>query len=278
MSFVEKDLDIKSQKKEPGVIVFKTKAKKYKKKKVVKQNPVKKANVGKKKEKKIENNEDIIIDFDFFDSNESDFHCIKTFLTKLFSFDFSITVSPLVDLIVENNTTTIKTDGEEGDALAFITCLESTDSVVKEVVEKILKTHNSASKFVGKSMGLLINERLINMPNEVSLPLFKFLFETIPKHSHFLYITTNYRFVSSKVENDEAVGNIGEWMFYKDEDEILKDYSEEFWEFPCSNQDSDSKRAFQEDGVEVGRTVMILKASELKKFFNSLQSMITINQ
>lgn len=304
MSFVERDLKRqgKKTKAEPGVIVFESKKiskyQKNKKKRLSKASTssystsVVKTGTGRKEKGKKEKEKEIIVDFDFYDSNEFDFHSVKSFIDKLFIFSKqSLPSSALADLIISDVTTTVKTDGEESDALGFITLLDPSEGdndeegIISTFIKAILKTAPD-SKLVDKKkkIGLLLNERIINMPNETSLPLFKFLIDNNSGENceYCLYLTTTYKFVDVKVDSEGTSTSSSssalskDFKFYKEEDEILKEYSEINWHFPCQLQDSDSKRAFQEEGVELGRSVMLIKYSQLKKFYSILESFISL--
>ncbi|KAM9886372.1 hypothetical protein OXX79_014228, partial [Metschnikowia pulcherrima] len=155
-----------------------------------------------------EDMEEVInVDFDYFDLNpQVDFHATKTFLRQLFGDDaLRFDISGLADLILTENAvgTTIKTDGQEGDPFALLSVIDlnahsakpSVRVVLDYILEKtkvntefnmVLKKLLNPAKTTKDSnkqlrVGLIISERMINMPVEVVPPMYKMLFEEMEK-------------------------------------------------------------------------------------------------
>ncbi|ANB12633.1 Bcp1p [Sugiyamaella lignohabitans] len=140
-----------------------------------------------------EEEEIVNVDFDYFDIKEIDFHATKNLLRQLLDADaVEFDLSALADLIITQSSlgSTIKTDGVDSDPFAILTVLNLNQHKDKPVIKAladyfIQKTANSAefnrklrqlfSTSSTSSVGLIIQERLINMPTEVVPPMYKML-------------------------------------------------------------------------------------------------------
>ncbi|AET40260.1 protein-transporting protein BCP1 Ecym_5518 [Eremothecium cymbalariae DBVPG len=155
-------------------------------------------------------NEEIInIDFDFFNGNpEVDFHALKNLMRQLFGQQESnkIQLSSLADLILKSPTTTIKTDGEASDPYCFLSILNYKENKSSNYarylanVDTKLDTFFKSVESSNKSCGLIVGERLINMPNQVVPPLYKITLEDVKKVSGKGMAYDFYVIVSRKYE------------------------------------------------------------------------------
>ncbi|KAL9109195.1 MAG: hypothetical protein Q9227_006120 [Pyrenula ochraceoflavens] len=229
------------------------------------------------------------VEFEWFDPQpEVDFHGIKTLLQQLFDVDAQIfDVSALTDLILSQPLlgSTVKVDGNETDAYAFLSVLNLQEQKDKPAVAdliKYLKGKAGANPSLTKlsqllseptvpPIGLLLTERLINVPSEVSPPMYKMLIEEIGwaleekepySFSHYLIMSKTYTEIESKLDLEDdrpkkkkkgAPAN-QETFYFHPEDEVFQRHAEEHSGFDyTTKQDeghSDSKRAFQELGVK----------------------------
>jgi protein BCP1 len=166
------------------------------------------------------------VDFELFNYDpQIDFHGVKTLLRQLFDVDSKlIDLSAIADLIVEQNTigSTCKVDDKSNDAYAFLTVLnlnehcpkkpavaklaeylaeraQADESLTAAGVPELL----SASKAGEKKpvVGLVLAERLINMPAEVIPPMWNCLIDEIEaaledgepyEFTHYLVVSRAY--------------------------------------------------------------------------------------
>lgn len=138
------------------------------------------------------------VDFEMFDPQPAhDFHGLKTLLRQLFDVDSTLfDISALTELILSQPLlgTTVKVDGNESDPYAFLTVLnmqEHADKpVIKELANYILSRskpthplHAKLEKLLSPTAeghtGLILTERLINVPTEIVPPMYKMLLEEI---------------------------------------------------------------------------------------------------
>lgn len=141
------------------------------------------------------------VDFEFFDPKSSDFHGIKSLISQTFAQDAElIQISQFTDLTIEQSTigSCVKVDGSEDDPYAFMSIVNLTHHAEQECTQQFkqylterisLGTHSIShqskedllnilnSKIL--QVGWLVNERLINMPTEISAPMLKMLLEEI---------------------------------------------------------------------------------------------------
>ena len=139
-----------------------------------------------------ESEEEIMVDFEFQDPTEIDFHGLKALLGNyLDGAEFSS--SPLCDAIIAQKTvgTVIKAQGagDELDPVAVMSVMnvqEKKDATYIKEIAAYLKNRcpkdlkdklNEA--FTSKGVGFLINERVINIPPETASPLVEGLFDEI---------------------------------------------------------------------------------------------------
>ena len=153
------------------------------------------------------------VDFDFFDPNAKvDYHSLKRLLIQLFQSDAELFhLHELTELILSqpNMGTTIKTDGIDSDPYAFLTVLNmhvhqvriyfqiidissyisppQDHPSIKALREYILRNSSSDPSFHSalqslldpsvstKHVGLVICERLVNMPVQVVPPMYRML-------------------------------------------------------------------------------------------------------
>ncbi|KAF3915167.1 hypothetical protein ABW20_dc0104646 [Dactylellina cionopaga] len=170
----------------------------------------------------------INVDFEFFDPQEHDFHGIKQLLRQLFDADsVLLDLSALTDLILEQKLvgSTVKVDGREGDPYSFLSvvnwqlhkskpCVQSLASYLLDrsagtPLEPRLQTFLSTDYL--ENTAIVLSERLVNMPPEISPPSYKMLLEEIEyavednepyKFTHYLLISKVYAEIESKLDMD----------------------------------------------------------------------------
>ncbi|KIV86645.1 hypothetical protein PV11_02245 [Exophiala sideris] len=243
------------------------------------------------------------VDFEWFDPQpEIDFHGIKTLLQQLFDLDAQLfDLSALTDLILSQPTlgSTVKVDGNETDAYAFLSVLNLQQHKDKPYMGKIIQYLLSKSKSKSElapivellsqpnipSIGLILTERLINVPSEVVPPMYTMLQEEIQwaiedkepyNFSHYLILSKTYTEVASKLDAEDdrpkkkkkAAGGSFETMYFHPEDEVLHRHAicHGGYDYSTKQDDgySDSKRAFQELGIKPQGHAILISADKFK--------------
>lgn len=134
-------------------------------------------------------------------------------------------------------------------------------------------------------IGLILTDRLINMPSEVIPPMYNMLLEEISwaieekepyTFSHYVIISKTYEEIESKLDLEESrpqkkkkkAGENSQRFFFHPEDEVLEkhalcsgtiEYTHKFDE-----GHSDSKRAFQELGISTNGSLMLIEAAKFE--------------
>lgn len=249
------------------------------------------------------------VDFEWFAPDpEVDFHGLKTLLRQLFDVDNELfDLSELTEMILvqPNLGSTIKCDGEESDPFAFLTVLNLHQHREKAVIRQITE-YLSSKTARGEDMkqlqgllspdskarvGLIVSERVINMPHQVIPPLYSMALEAINQaikdkepyeFTHYLIISKTYTEVASQLDAEDdrpqkkkkAAKNVAAESFYfHPEDEVLHKHALAHCFFDHTKQGdegaSDSKRAFQDMGIRPqGHLILI----EGKKFEGAVKA------
>lgn len=251
----------------------------------------------------------INVDFEFFDLNPNvDFHALNTLMKQLMGPDaINFELGALADLLLSGPIgSTVKVDAEESDPYAFLTVINMNENrdhtQVKLLAEYLLSKskkdekcykllHKLLSEEAKGQTGLLLSERLINMPVEVSPPLYRILSEEIaskassePSYAfgHYILWSKSYTEIASKLdEEDDRPKKKGksekikkEVFYFHSEDEILIKHASHRVQFQYSheNPESDSKRAFHDFGIKPTGELMIFTKEQLGKAVEELQS------
>ncbi|CAG8622577.1 7894_t:CDS:2, partial [Diversispora eburnea] len=187
--------------------------------------------------------ESVEIDFDFYDPKKIDFHSIKNLLNQLFSSDSELfNLSELTELIIEQPLvgSTVKVDGSESDPYAILTvlnmkvhkerqCMKSLVNYLLEKTKKDSRLNDILTNLFKENkhdVGLILSERLINMPVQLIPPMYKMLKEEIQwanesyEFEWYLIISKTYREVASTIDEEM---NLEPTIFYfHAEDEIIE--------------------------------------------------------
>ncbi|RMZ91751.1 hypothetical protein DV736_g999, partial [Chaetothyriales sp. CBS 134916] len=245
----------------------------------------------------------INVDFEWFDPQpDVDFHGIKALLQQLLDVDaplFSLT--DITDLILSQPLlgSTVKVDGHQTDAYAFLSVLNLQEHGAKPYIAKLLQyiraKANSTPQLAplaallsqgpAPPVGLILTERLINVPSEVVPPMYTMLLEEIQwaleenepyNFSHYLILSKTYTEIQSKLDAEDdrpkkkkkAGGGLFETMYFHPEDEVLQKYALCAGGFDYSTHrdegHSDSKRAFQEMGIRPQGHAILIEAAKFK--------------
>lgn len=130
-----------------------------------------------------------------------DFHGLKTLLRQLFDIDSALfDISALAELVLSQPLvgTTVKVGTNESDPYAFLTVLNvnlhrksnpAVDTLAAYILEKSKpneKLFGELGRILGKEggaekggLGLILTERMVNMPVEVAPPMYKMLKEEV---------------------------------------------------------------------------------------------------
>jgi protein BCP1 len=242
------------------------------------------------------------VDFELFNYDaEIDFHGVKSLLRQLFDVDAKLlNMSGLSELVIQQNTigSTCKVDDKANDAYAFLTVLNSHEHREKPPVTQLLNylsekaTTNKALSPVSellaseKPIGLVLAERLINMPTEIIPPMWSMLLDEIEaavedgepyEFSHYLIVSRTYLEVESNLDQGERkkkkAKEESETFYFHPEDEELRKHAVASGSYPFTKDEetiADSKRAFQDMGIRSHGFMMLIEAS---KFASAVKSM-----
>ncbi|CDM30601.1 hypothetical protein DTO013E5_2459 [Penicillium roqueforti] len=248
------------------------------------------------------------VDFEWFDPQPIDFHGLKNLLRQLFDNDAQIfDLSALADLILSQPTlgSTVKVDGHESDPYAVLSIINLQEHKDKPVVKDLinyLKTKaasnpslSAASQLLSQTpippIGLILTERLINMPSEIVPPMYNMLQEEIAwavedkepyTFSHYLVLSKNYEEVESKLDQQESRpqkkkkkgGEQAERFFFHPEDEVIERHALCAGSIDYTHQSdeghADSKRAFQELGIRTKGSLILIEAAKFEPMVKAL--------
>ena len=135
------------------------------------------------------------------------------------------------------------------------------------------------------AVGLILTDRLVNVPSEVVPPMYNMLLEEIewavqekePYHfTHYLILSKTYTEIESKLDAEDdrpkkkkkAGGGAFETMYFHPEDQVFQKHALSYGGFDYSTKrdegHSDSKRAFQEMGIKPQSHAILIEASKFK--------------
>lgn len=201
-------------------------------------------------------------------------------------------ISGLADLILSQPTigSTVKVDGKEADPYAMLTVLNLQEHKEKKPLADLIQYLSEKAKATGslaslpdllasgKHVGLVLSERLINMPSEISPPMYNLLIDEIEaavedqepyEFSHYLILSKVYHEVESTLdvldERKKKKGKVAEpaVFYFHPEDEVLARHAEASgsYEFTKHSESvADSRRAFQEMGIQPKGALMLIEA------------------
>ncbi|MCJ1436530.1 Mss4p nuclear export [Xylographa pallens] len=252
------------------------------------------------------------VEFEWFDPQPKvDFHGLKTLLRQLLDVDSQLVdTSALADLILAQPLlgSTVKVDGNETDPYAFLSVINLQEHkekpVVKALIDYIVRqaSTNPALSLVvdllktpnNTTVGLILTERLVNIPSEVVPPMYRMLLEEISwaieekepyNFSHYLIISKTYQEVSSmldtggdrpqkkkKKEDNKQV------FYFHPEDEVLHRHAVAHGDYTYIKEEAegqaDAKRAFQDLGVKPQGHMILLEASEGEATVKALEDFL----
>lgn len=260
------------------------------------------------------------VDFEWFDPASIDFHGLKLLLRQLLDADSDLfDLSALADLIISQPTlgSTVKVsddasaDTKDTDPYAFLSILNLHAHKEKEVIQQLTRYLVQKCAKIGSlatlpallqsdaQVGLVLTERLINMPTEIVPPMYAMLLEEIEwavkdnepyNFTHYLIISKVYTEIASRldVETEEpaqkkskkskAGASSAETFFFHPEDEVLQEHALGFGHYeyvkPWAEGASDAKRAFQEAGIRPLGSMVLIEAAKFQKAVDAVKAYV----
>jgi protein BCP1 len=256
------------------------------------------------------------VDFEWFNMKpDIDFHGLRNLLRQLFDVDSQLfDLSSLTGLILSQPTigSTVKVDGEETDPYAFLTILnihEHQDkAVIKDLANYLVEKSKSIPSLAqvatllsssSSQMGLILTERLINIPAEIAPPMFSMLVDEIEaavedkepyEFTHYLIISKTYLEVASSLDQEDAPRSKKskarksekELFYFHPEDEVLQRHALAYGNYEYTKDEgdarADSKRAFQELGIKPQGHIILIEANKFEDAVKAVGSYIGSQQ
>ncbi|KAJ2455682.1 Mss4p nuclear export, partial [Coemansia sp. RSA 2424] len=237
-----------------------------------------------------EEKEIVDVDFEFFDPKPIDFHSMKQMLMASFGDDAEdFSLSSLVDLILSQNTigSTVKFEGDDN-PYAFLTVLNMHVHGDKEPIQQVknyllkkAEKKGQAAKiadiFNGPGhVGFLLNERVVNMPPQVTAPMLKMLVEELEwavadgepyDFEYYLMLAPMYR--ETEALDDEGVKRPGAAAsidaYAHAEDEFIEEFAcAKFdYKFSRSKRVAESRNSFADTGLAPSRRCLVIHKSKI---------------
>ena len=134
-------------------------------------------------------------------------------------------------------------------------------------------------------IGLILTDRLLNMPAELVPPMFRMLLEEMTwaleekepyKFTHYLILSKTYTEVQSQLDSESVrpkkkkkaleSEEKSAFHYFHPEDKVFHKHALAFGNFRYlkEGEDSDSKRAFQELGIKPTANLTLIKAEKLE--------------
>jgi len=272
-------------------------------------------------------NMEIPVEFEAFPPTEEDFNGIRCLLQQLFQ-KSAVDLSKLCDLIIsqpevatiikvvndedhensgENKEEEKDTDESEEDVYGVTTVInfkkhQETDVVKQLKTFLVDKCKESGSKETREeftdviegqhALGFLINERFINIPPQIAVPVYKTLRSELKKiHkkgqdiplSYFVIMCKTYKDVETKTHKKAKKAKVQETAsalnFINVEDEVFLKESQLSFSFPASSNSNETlvggKWTSDDSELKPCRTVLVLSADKFDKALEGIHAMLT---
>lgn len=207
----------------------------------------------------------------------------------------------------------MKCDGNESDPYAFLTVLNlhqhREKAVIKQLTEYLLRVSKAQEKLHTQlksllsaesgdkaQVGLILTERVINMPHQTVPPMYNMLREEIQwalddkepyNFTHYLVISKAYNEVASKLDaednppskkNKKAAGE--ETFYFHPEDEVLHRFSDGLhssFEYEKQGDEgaSDSRRTFSELGVRPKGHLVLVEGGKFESAVKAIEQYLS---
>ena len=141
-------------------------------------------------------------------------------------------------------------------------------------------------------VGLILTERLVNIPSEVVPPMYKMLLEEISwaieekepyNFTHYLILSKTYREIASVLDEEDTPKSkkqkkaskkgTSEVFYFHPEDEVLQRHALCYgsYEHVVAGAGSDSKRTFQDLGIQPEGHMILIEANKFEAAIKGLQ-------
>ncbi|KAH7330567.1 p21-C-terminal region-binding protein-domain-containing protein [Rhizoctonia solani] len=254
-----------------------------------------------------ENKELVDVDFEFFGPAQIDYLAVKRLLNQLFSGDAGeFQVEKLTELILEQPGigSTVKTDGIDSDPYAILTVLNvninrdhpSIKAITKYLLEKVPKGSPAGSALndilspqvlaaSSGHTGLIISERLINMPPQIMPPMYRMLGDELTnatnqnepyRFDNYIVISRCFRFddneesatgISQPAKRQKRKGGL--LRSYHAEDEYIEKVALAKAEYEYTNRIERDEDSF---GVDLAGRVIIFPQSKFDTFVSLIEA------
>ncbi|KAK8560733.1 hypothetical protein V6N13_026169 [Hibiscus sabdariffa] len=240
-------------------------------------------------------------DFAFFDPKPDDFHGVKTLLQSYLD-DKQWDLSGFVDLILEQTTvgTVVKLeDDEDNGVFSIITALNlgrykdhKCFTELKEFLLNICPEKDKTGKLrsllgdKAQDVGLLVSQRVVNLPPELLPHLYDALFDEISwatedepteelrnsfRFKFYVVVSKIYKLKNANKKRSSSTDEDDAFIYIKPEEEILHKLS--MWSslFPLQTQQvaTHELKNYQLTGI-----VMAVKAEDISSFRQQLRTLI----
>lgn len=209
---------------------------------------------------------------------------------------------------------TVKVDGNETDAYAFLSVINLQQHASNPAVSKVtdyLRAKAASTPTLAPlaallaqsplaSIGLILTERLINVPSEVVPPMYSMLLEEIEwaiaeaepyAFTHYVILSKTYSEVASKLDAEDdrpkkkskaAKSGKDNLFYFHPEDEVFERSALCAGSFTYSTKvddgRSDSKRAFQEMGIKPQGHIVLVEAGKFRGAVEEVQAYLKPGQ
>lgn len=264
--------------------------------------------MSKRKQEESDSERELIdVDFEFFDPiAEIDWHGVKRLLTQLLQTDAPLFhLNLLTDLILSQPLvgSTVKCDGRESDPYAFLSVINlnvhKEHPTIKSLIQYFLSKAASNPTLCsiigdalapssGNHIGLLLSERLINMPVQIIPPMYKMLADELRwaveedepfDFKYYLILARTYHLSSEELEilgkdSDRSKRRKGQTNaadtphFFHPEDEQFQRASTHFIHYQFTNAQPRGVDAF---GLDTRGCLMLVPGNRLQNLISELQ-------
>ncbi|KAF2225251.1 protein bcp1 [Elsinoe ampelina] len=255
------------------------------------------------------------VDFEWFDPSPIDFHGLKSLLRQLLDADATLfDLSSLADLILSQPHlgSTVKCDGQDSDPYAFLTVLSLRTHAANPALQTLTAYLQSRSRTnpslaplstllsnPDAHVGLILSEKLINMPTEIVPPMYTMLLEELiwaaeekrpVDFTHYVVLSKTYSEVASELDEPARPqkkvrqgggGGEGEVFFFHAEDEVLARHAvcAGGWDFEkVSEGGADARRAFQESGIKPQGHVTVIEKGRFEGAVKAVGEYLGVKQ
>ena len=255
------------------------------------------------------------VEFEWFNFKpDVDFHGLRSLVRQLLDVDSQLfDLSALADLILSQPTvgSTVKVDGEDTDAYAFLTVLNLHEHREKKVIQDLTQYITEKAKLSQSlaplrgvlaspaQVGLILTERLINAPSEISPPMYSMLVDELEaavedkepyEFSHYLIISKIYHEIASTLDQEDAprqkkskaAKNSRETFYFHPEDEVLQGHALAFGTYDYTKDEgegmADSKRAFSNMGIKPQGSMILIEASKFEGAVKAISEYLNAQQ